>query len=141
MSGRNAEAENRRRRTTRAPDVTPGSRLARRALPWKSGIAQYRTSSGVKATADADAVEQPHLTLLGNDQLAVGMANVAFELCAPAGGVDPDDHRSGEGRAAQEEHVLGHVFEQHADMPGADGSEHRGPGRRLCEDPIPGPGT
>ena len=49
-------AEKRRRRTTEAPAIKAGNRLATKALPWKRGMLQYRTSSVPKARAESAAV-------------------------------------------------------------------------------------
>ncbi len=45
-SSRNADAENRRRSAIVAPEVSAGTKFDASALPWNSGIGQYRTSSG-----------------------------------------------------------------------------------------------
>src|SRR6185369_14251224 len=44
-SGMNCDAENRSRNAIVAPDASAGSTIAFSALPWKSGIAQYKMSS------------------------------------------------------------------------------------------------
>ena len=41
----NCDAENRSRSAIAAPDASAGNTIALSALPWNSGIAQYKTSS------------------------------------------------------------------------------------------------
>ena len=57
-------------------------------------------------------------------------------------GLTPDDHRSREGGAGQEEEVLGHVLEQDADVEGPGTApllEQRGAGAGLGDDLAPRP--
>ena len=44
------------------------------------------------------------------------LRDVRGQLRAPAGGVDPDDDGAGQGRAGQEEDVLGRVLEEDPDV-------------------------
>ena len=53
---------------------------------------------------------------LGDDELAVGVGDVAQQVLAAAGVVEADDGGAGEGGAAEGEEVLGHVVEQDGDM-------------------------
>ena len=64
-----------------------------------------------------------------NQDLALGMPDVAFEARTPAGWVDPNEGGSGEdGRAAQEE-IFGNVLEKYPYMEGVAPS----PGKEgLC---------
>ncbi len=59
-----------------------------------------------------------------------------------AGGVDPHDRGARQRRTPEEEEVLGHVLEEHADVERAlpaQCREHAGPGRALGHDLAPGP--
>jgi hypothetical protein len=67
---------------------------------------------------------------VGDDQLAVGMADVVGQLVAPPGRVDP--HRGGahQGGAGDPEQEFGHIVEEDADVEGAGpalGQRHRRP--------------
>src|SRR5438270_2002768 len=62
-SSRKADAEKRRRSTTRHPAWNAGSRLEKRAFPWNRGMAEYRVSSGPKGRPVADRTALPWLTL------------------------------------------------------------------------------
>src|SRR5262245_21249821 len=52
----NSLAENLRRSATATPLMIGGKKFASNALPWNSGIEQYKTSPGADATALCDAV-------------------------------------------------------------------------------------
>ncbi len=81
---------------------------------------------------------------VGDDQLAVGVADVASQLGAAPRRVDADDRRARERGAAEPEQVLGHVLEQHADVERAGGSPsqcHRGPHPTGAHDLGPGVGV
>ena len=95
------------------------------------GCGVWERSSGVRLHADrpsraVDAVhrhvevetlEQGRVLGIGEHGRAVTVADVAGQLLAPAGGVDADDDPLAQRRRAEEEHVLGNVVEQHADVP------------------------
>ena len=80
---------------------------------------------------------------VGDDELAVGVPDVVRELRAAPGRVDADDRRAGERGTAEQEDVLGHVVEQHADVERvvapARRLQHRRPHRTLVRDLGPRP--
>ncbi len=180
-SSKNSDAENLRRSAIVAPAVSAGTKFADSALPWNSGIEQYRTSSApngmrspirakrpwvprtalgapvepevkirtnkvsgpgsslgtvasacrahdvrhasesmvvdpVGADPEVEVVEERTVRRLGDDEHAVGVADVVRQLRAAPGRVDPDDSRARERGASQQEDVLGHVVEQDADV-------------------------
>ena len=71
------------------------------------------TRSGVPSV---ETVEQRAQARLGDDELAVGVLDVARELGTAARRVDPDQHAARECRRAEPEHEVGHVLEHHADV-------------------------
>ncbi len=60
--------------------------------------------------------EQVGARAIGDDDLAVGEADVAGQFFAAPGGVDPDDGGAAQRRATQPEEVVGSVVEEHADV-------------------------
>ncbi|KUM69317.1 hypothetical protein AQI70_31560 [Streptomyces curacoi] len=86
-----------------------------------------------------EAVEQRQVGPLGDEDPALGVQDVAGEFRAPAGGVDPGDGGSREGRGTQPHRVLGGVVEQDTDVRlgagrqqvGQQGRPDGGPGRHL----------
>ncbi len=87
--------------------------------------------------------EELEVRRLGEHERAVGVRDVAGQLRPPAGGVDADDGRPRQRRAAQREEELGDVVEQHADVEGRAGRrvrpEERSPLRGGVDDLAPGP--
>jgi hypothetical protein len=91
---------------------------------------------------DVEAVEQRRQRVLRDDELAVGVADVAGQLLAPPSGVDADDAGAAQRSGTEEEHVLGDVLEQHADVDGTvdpQRLEHLRSRRGRSHDGIPGP--
>jgi len=60
--------------------------------------------------------DQREETLVGDQELAVGMGQVPGQLVTSMGGVAADHHRAGEGRPSHPEHVLGDIVEQQSDV-------------------------
>ena len=76
-------------------DVDVGERRVR--VRRERGHATRRSStSSTRAVrvAEVEAVEQREVARLGDDELAVGVGDVARELGAAARGVDADEHRA-----------------------------------------------
>ena len=69
-----------------------------------------------RLNTEIEPLEQAGLGRVGDDQLAVGMADVGRQFSAPPGGIDPDDGGAGQGRPSDPEEILGHVFQEHADV-------------------------
>ena len=65
---------------------------------------------------DVEAVEELCPGGVGDDQVAVGEDDVAGELGAAAGGVDPHHGGAGQRGGAEPEEVFGDVVEKHAHM-------------------------
>ena len=80
---------------------------------------------------------------VGEHDSTVGVPDVACQLVAAPGGVDADCDRAGQRRPAEQEHVLGHVVEEHADVPARQSLllEERGARSRLRHHLRPGPGA
>ena len=79
---------------------------------------------------------------IGDDQLAVGAADVLGQFVAPVGGVDADDHSAGQRGPRQQEEVLGGVLHQHADVERtglSQGAEQFGPEFGLGHHRAPAP--
>ena len=83
--------------------------------------------------AEVEAVDEVRLGGVGDQELAVGVADVGGQLLAAAGRVHAHDHRSGESGGGQEEEVLGRVLQQDTDV------ERSGPAP-LLEQCSPGAG-
>ena len=98
----------------------------------------------VSGEIERDPVEQGPHGVVGDDQLAVGVIDVAGELRAAAGRVDTNDRRAGEPGAHQQEDELRHVLEQHPDVerPGpAQLRDQLGADARLRDDLAPRPSS
>ncbi len=67
---------------------------------------------------------------LGDEQLHVGVGDVAGQVLAPPRVVEPDDARSDETRPADRDHVVGRVVEEHADVRWPVGAQPRTEHRR-----------
>ena len=79
---------------------------------------------------------------VGDEELAVGMTDIAGQLLAPARRVDTDQCRPGHRRGTTEKEVLGNVVEQHSDVKGPGDPEifqHGGPATPLLDDLGPTP--
>ncbi len=66
--------------------------------------------------AEVEAVEQFEVAGLGDDELALGVIDVAFEPFAAARGVDADDRRSAQRGGARPHREVGQVLEQQPDV-------------------------
>ncbi|KUO13689.1 hypothetical protein AQJ58_00915 [Streptomyces sp. DSM 15324] len=84
--------------------------------------------------------EQREVNPLGDQQGALGVQDVAGQLGAPAGGIDPGDRRAGERGGGQPQRELRGVVQQHADMRGGARrqqlGEERGPGGGTGRDLV-----
>ncbi len=88
--------------------------------------------------------ERPGRPCIGDEQLALGVGEVAGQLVAPVGRVAADHHRAGERRAPEPEHELGDVVEEQRDVEGARATQRAEEGRTprlLAEDLVVGPGA
>ncbi len=65
---------------------------------------------------EVQAGQQRQVGAFGDQQRAVGMADVAGELRPATGGIDPGDRGPGECRRAQPQRILGHIAEQHPEV-------------------------
>ena len=63
-----------------------------------------------------DRLEQRQVPGLGDDEVAVGVLDVAQQVLVAPRVVEPDDRRPCERRPAQREDVVGRVVEEHADV-------------------------
>ena len=109
-----------RRRSSGAtsPDG-PDARRGRRRGSIDAGRGTRRSSTRrMRSIGDVEveALEEPGARVVGHEELAVGEADVAGQLLAPPGGVDPDHGRPGQGGGSQPEQVLRHVVEQDPDV-------------------------
>ena len=75
---------------------------------------------------EVEAVEECTAGTVGHEQLAVGESDVAGELLAASGGVDPYDGGPGERGATQPQEVLRDVVEKDPDVERAGLSQRRG---------------
>ena len=91
-------------RSSRGASSGRGSRRRRRPAGGRPAIPRSRPSRSGTWSAR------------GDDEAAVGVADVAGELLAAARRVDADDRGARERRAAEQEEVLGDVLEQDADV-------------------------
>ena len=64
------------------------------------------------------ALDQREVGRVGDQELALGVGQVADQLVAPVGGVGADHHGAGQGRRLEPEDELGHVVEQDGDVEG-----------------------
>ena len=72
-----------------------------------------------RGRAEIEAIEQRLLRRVGDDQLAIGMANIASQFVAAPRGVDAHQRGAGKRGASGEKQILGNVLKQHADVKGA----------------------
>ena len=68
------------------------------------------------SAVEPQAVEGVQPGVVGDDELAVAVVDVAFEVGAAARGVDADHRRAGQCTGADPERELGYVVEQDADV-------------------------
>ena len=71
-----------------------------------------------RSDAEVEAAEQWQVAGFGDDQLAVGVADVPGQFLPASGGVDADQGGAGQGGATEPQRELGHVVEQDPDMEG-----------------------
>ena len=98
----------------------------------------------VAVDTEVEAGEQRSVRGLGDDDPAIGVADVVGQLVAPPGGVDTHHRRARERRATEQEDVLGNVVEEYTDVKrlraGATGcAQHRRAYRAFVRDLGPRP--
>jgi hypothetical protein len=75
------------------------------------GVVDHQDAVGRQGRTQVMAFDQAPVPVVGDQQLALGVGEVAGQLVAPVGRVPPDQHRSGEGGGSHPEHVLGDVVQ------------------------------
>src|SRR6202042_3058013 len=63
-----------------------------------------------------ETVDQGSMDGVGDDDLAVGVANVSGQLRPSPGRIDTHDHSAGQRRRPQEKEIVGSVVEKDSDM-------------------------
>ena len=115
-----------------------------RARDGSSPRGRVDVEDPVTGEIERDALQQgPHDTV-GDDELAVGVVDVARELSAAARRIDTDDRRAREPGARQQEDELGHVLEEHADVERSGPPqlhEQLSPHACFLDDLAPGPSS
>ncbi len=108
-----------------------------------AAVSSTSTRSLVRPTspegvADAGALHQGQVGRVGDQELALGVGQVAHQLVAAVGRVGPDHHGAGQGGRLEPEDELGHVVEHERDVEGAvlprgtqPGCPRRRPGDHL----------
>lgn len=97
----------------------------------------------VLGEAELETVEQLLACRVGDDQLAVDVADLLLQRRTPSGGIDAHDRGTGQRRPAQPEQELRLVVEQNADVERAIPAQRVGHGRTvraLADDLVPRPG-
>ena len=69
-----------------------------------------------QSRAEVGAGHQGEVLPVGDQELALGVGEVAGQLVAAVGGIGPDHDRTGQSRPAHPEDELGHVVEEQGDM-------------------------
>ena len=91
---------------------------------------------GTEGVADAGTVDEGERGGVGDEELALGVGEVADQLVAAVRGVGPDDDGPRQCRAPEPEDELGNVVEQDGDVEravGALGVQPGGPGGGPCD--------
>ena len=90
------------------------------------GVGEARRRRGCRPAGpdpSSDGLEQRLVAGLGDQELHVGVRDVASEVLVAPGVVQPDQRRSHEPRTTQREHVVRGVVEEHGDVGRAIGVE------------------
>ena len=110
------------------PRATPARPIAgRRRFEAGEVVGVVDAQEAFVGNTEVEAVEERGARLVGHEELAVGEADVAGQLLAASGGVDPDHRGARQRGGAQPQEVLRDVVEQHADV------ERSRPAQRRCQ--------
>ena len=85
-----------------------------------------------EAVADPGAFHQREVGRVRDEELALGVREVAHQFVPAVGRVGPDHDSAGEGRRLEPEDELGHVVEHDRDVEGTVLAGRLQPGRPLC---------
>ena len=121
----------------------PRSVLARR-VRLAHEVVDHQDPTGRQGRTEVVAFDEGPVSHVGDEQLALGVGEVAGQFVAPMGRIPADRHRTGERSAPEPEHELGDVVEEQRDVEGAGPTQRaeqsRSP-RLLAEDLVVGPGA
>ena len=104
-------------------DVAEPRSVVARRVGLARDVVDHQDPIGRQGRTEVVAFDQGPVSRVGDEQLALGVGEVAGQLVAPVGRVAADHHRAGERRAPDPEHELGDVVEEQRDVEGAGAAQ------------------